>query len=204
MVLIVLIVAAAACVVAGILSGSLLLASIALGLAVVGVMVFGLSAWSERRSLALAPSESTESDQATAASEAIPASGSDATGAASVKTSWWSTASEKAPGRASAEGESGVTTNGLRSTASVGRFSSAAMAPGQSMSVGLNDLPSQEHADQNGTVRVIPGRKRFHRSACHILEGRVHEEVTLADAEDEGFTACSACSPEQSGTSQTH
>lgn len=43
------------------------------------------------------------------------------------------------------------------------------------------------------TVRVIPGRKRFHQPGCSLLTGHESEELTREEAEEEGFTPCSVC-----------
>ncbi|MBO0806660.1 MAG: hypothetical protein J2P25_26715, partial [Nocardiopsaceae bacterium] len=45
-------------------------------------------------------------------------------------------------------------------------------------------------------VRVIPGRRRYHLSECRQLAGRESEEITFAEAREEGFTPCTACLPD--------
>ncbi|SNR60311.1 hypothetical protein SAMN06265360_111145 [Haloechinothrix alba] len=42
-------------------------------------------------------------------------------------------------------------------------------------------------------VHVIPGRKRFHREGCALLEGHSREKLTLVEAREEGFSPCSRC-----------
>ncbi|GAA3522816.1 hypothetical protein GCM10022222_00860 [Amycolatopsis ultiminotia] len=42
-------------------------------------------------------------------------------------------------------------------------------------------------------VFVVPGRMRFHLAGCRLLEGRDAEQLTLDEAEDEKFTACTVC-----------
>lgn len=42
-------------------------------------------------------------------------------------------------------------------------------------------------------VRVIAGRKRFHKPGCSSLADRQSEELTREEAEEEGFTPCSLC-----------
>lgn len=44
-------------------------------------------------------------------------------------------------------------------------------------------------------VRVVPGRRRFHAPECPLLADKDVEEITLDDARDEGFTACTTCAP---------
>lgn len=42
-------------------------------------------------------------------------------------------------------------------------------------------------------VYVVPGRKRFHRTGCRLLADHEHEPLTVVEALEEGFTACSVC-----------
>lgn len=51
--------------------------------------------------------------------------------------------------------------------------------------------------EDSEVVFVLPGRKRFHLSGCRILDGKAAEELTLAEAEEESFTACSVCAPRE-------
>jgi len=44
-------------------------------------------------------------------------------------------------------------------------------------------------------VQVLPGRRRFHLEECRLLAGRPGEVISLQEALDEGFTACTACVP---------
>ncbi len=44
-------------------------------------------------------------------------------------------------------------------------------------------------------VLVVPGRRRFHRPGCGLLIGRLTEELTLNEAREEGFSACTTCEP---------
>jgi hypothetical protein len=41
----------------------------------------------------------------------------------------------------------------------------------------------------------VPGRRRFHAPECPLLADKDVEEITLDDARDEGFTACTTCAP---------
>lgn len=47
-------------------------------------------------------------------------------------------------------------------------------------------------------VHVVPGRRRYHRAGCMFLEGRVSEELTVGEAQEEGFSGCTACFPPES------
>lgn len=49
-----------------------------------------------------------------------------------------------------------------------------------------------------GTVSVVPGRRRYHRGGCRLLAGRESEEISLDEAREEGFTACTTCIPDRS------
>jgi hypothetical protein len=46
-------------------------------------------------------------------------------------------------------------------------------------------------------VRVIPGRRRFHVDDCRLLSGHSAEQISLDEARDEGFTACTTCIPKR-------
>lgn len=47
--------------------------------------------------------------------------------------------------------------------------------------------------DVRTTVLVIPGRRRYHQPDCKLVAEADSEEITLAEAVDEGFSACTAC-----------
>ncbi len=49
--------------------------------------------------------------------------------------------------------------------------------------------------DGDLVVLVVPGRQLFHRPGCVRLIGRLTEELTLDEAFEEGFSACTACEP---------
>lgn len=49
-------------------------------------------------------------------------------------------------------------------------------------------------------VHVVPGRRRYHRAGCASLTGRVSEELTIDEAREEGFSACTACFPAELAT----
>ncbi|MGB8652176.1 MAG: hypothetical protein WCD35_16110 [Mycobacteriales bacterium] len=48
----------------------------------------------------------------------------------------------------------------------------------------------------SGTVLVVAGRPRYHVDGCRYLTGKDAEEVEVADAREEGFTACGVCKPD--------
>ena len=45
-------------------------------------------------------------------------------------------------------------------------------------------------------VYVVRGRKRYHLDTCRQLAGRDREELTYAEAREEGFSSCTACMPD--------
>ncbi|GAA1894971.1 hypothetical protein [Actinomadura bangladeshensis] len=45
-------------------------------------------------------------------------------------------------------------------------------------------------------VFVVRGRKRYHLDTCRQLAGRDAEELTYAEAKEEGFSPCTACMPD--------
>ncbi|MEU8803495.1 hypothetical protein [Spirillospora sp. NPDC048819] len=45
-------------------------------------------------------------------------------------------------------------------------------------------------------VFVVRGRKRYHLDTCRQLAGRETEELTFAEAKEEGFSPCTACMPD--------
>nr|WP_254716218.1 hypothetical protein [Actinomadura sp. WMMB 499] len=45
-------------------------------------------------------------------------------------------------------------------------------------------------------VFVVRGRKRYHLDTCRQLAGRDTEELTYAEAREEGFSSCTACMPD--------
>jgi hypothetical protein len=48
-------------------------------------------------------------------------------------------------------------------------------------------------AAEPAAVLVVPGRHRYHRAGCSMLEGREPETLDLDEAREEGFTPCSRC-----------
>jgi hypothetical protein len=53
--------------------------------------------------------------------------------------------------------------------------------------------------DGERIVRVVPGRRRFHAEDCRLLARHVAEEISLGEAREEGFSACTACIPRVEG-----
>ncbi|GAA5117879.1 hypothetical protein GCM10025762_33740 [Haloechinothrix salitolerans] len=49
--------------------------------------------------------------------------------------------------------------------------------------------------EQPSFVRVVSGRRRYHVADCSLLEGLPDNVISLDEAQEEGFTACTACLP---------
>ncbi|MBO2465880.1 hypothetical protein [Actinomadura violacea] len=59
------------------------------------------------------------------------------------------------------------------------------------------DLPVQPvDVPDDALVHVVRGRKRYHLDTCRQLAGRDTEELTYAEAKEEGFSPCTACMPD--------
>ncbi|HVW43600.1 MAG TPA: hypothetical protein VHC18_19850 [Amycolatopsis sp.] len=57
---------------------------------------------------------------------------------------------------------------------------------------------SPEGTEDEVLVRVISGRKRFHLPGCPLAADGPADDVTLAEARDEGFSPCTRCMPAES------
>jgi len=53
--------------------------------------------------------------------------------------------------------------------------------------------PEPEPVATDETVLVVAGRHRFHRAGCALLADHAVEELTEAEAREEGFSACTRC-----------
>ncbi|QXJ25410.1 hypothetical protein AGRA3207_006897 [Actinomadura graeca] len=49
---------------------------------------------------------------------------------------------------------------------------------------------------EDALVFVVRGRKRYHLDTCRQVAGRDTEELTYAEAKEEGFSPCTACMPD--------
>lgn len=56
-------------------------------------------------------------------------------------------------------------------------------------------MPSAQ-VPEDAIVHVVPGRKRYHLDTCRQLAGRQTEELTYIEAQEEGFSPCTACLPD--------
>jgi hypothetical protein len=55
------------------------------------------------------------------------------------------------------------------------------------------DGPLAVEGAGSDVVYVLPGRRRFHRAGCELIVDRATDDISLDDARDEGFSACSRC-----------
>ncbi|RSN48250.1 hypothetical protein [Actinomadura sp. WAC 06369] len=59
------------------------------------------------------------------------------------------------------------------------------------------EIPAQPvDVPDDALVFVVRGRKRYHLDTCRQLAGRETEELTYAEAREEGFSSCTACMPD--------
>ncbi|GGV25815.1 hypothetical protein GCM10010182_55690 [Actinomadura cremea] len=59
------------------------------------------------------------------------------------------------------------------------------------------EIPAQPlDVPDDALVLVVRGRKRYHLDTCRQLAGRDTEELTYAEAREEGFSSCTACMPD--------
>ncbi|MBE1535299.1 hypothetical protein [Actinomadura algeriensis] len=59
------------------------------------------------------------------------------------------------------------------------------------------EIPAQPvDVPDDALVFVVRGRKRYHLDTCRQLAGRDTEELTYAEAREEGFSSCTACMPD--------
>lgn len=72
----------------------------------------------------------------------------------------------------------------------------AAKAGGRAATAsGAVDLLDGEVPGDAGVV-VVPGRLRYHLSNCRQVSGRDTEQLTVSEAREQGYVACTACRPD--------
>jgi heme exporter protein D len=87
----------------------------------------------------------------------------------------------------------GAEMRGVRSRAAPSELDLSTTMSGVHSGAKDADEVSEIGRSTDKTVLVIPGRRRFHRKGCRLLAGRASDEIGVAEALDEGFSACSAC-----------
>ncbi|GAA0968773.1 hypothetical protein [Actinocorallia libanotica] len=76
------------------------------------------------------------------------------------------------------------------------RAEEAAPAPEAEESAPYVFPTSTAQVPEDALVHVVPGRKRYHLDTCRQLAGRQIEELTYVEAQEEGFSPCTACLPD--------
>lgn len=171
MLIFVVILVAAVCLAIGLLAGKAFLLWVALGAGLVGSAAFGWRLWRSRPARGETP---PVSDPAVAATDGP--GGHEVVDAARAKVDQATGAEATAQGAPAVDGE----------------------APEAVVPVGVpTGEPSKVDAIPARTVLVIPGRRRFHLESCRLLVGKATEEISLDEALEEGFTACTACVPDR-------
>lgn len=164
-------VAALGCLVLGIVLDELALTWVALGLAAAVLAAIGLAARSSGR-MALGDGSSSGTD---------------------------STPTSEGPVECSAEALSDAATEAPAEPDPQTRAHSAAEA-----AAGATDEREQQSSEgtesrstpDTETVRIVRGRKRYHRGGCTVLVDREHDVVTLAEAAASSCTPCGRCRPQ--------
>jgi hypothetical protein len=100
-------------------------------------------------------------------------------------------ASAAGRGRKPAQARKGT---GRTAPAAAGRGKGAAGKAGAATTAPLSSQASKVPGD--AVVFVVRGRKRYHLATCRQLAGREKEELTYAEAREEGFSSCTACMPD--------
>ncbi|KAA9153987.1 hypothetical protein FPZ12_033225 [Amycolatopsis acidicola] len=59
-----------------------------------------------------------------------------------------------------------------------------------------DEVEPEPEVEEPALVVVLPGRRRYHTPECEKVAEVESEELTLDEARDEGFSACSLCHPE--------
>ena len=65
----------------------------------------------------------------------------------------------------------------------------------QALDPDLPDLPVVPAQADATLVLIVAGRPRYHTEGCRYLTGKPAEQVTVALAQSDGFTACVVCKP---------
>lgn len=188
MIAILLILAAAGCLAAGLLLDSLLYSYVALGTSGLAGLILIVATWRCRRQAtdsASKGSESADHDEQNPTESTTETDGD-------MRAEADSTEPGRDEGDESAEAAETDTT--------VVGESDPAESPTTSDEVsGADDVTGAEvpatAPDAATSVVVVPGRRRYHRSDCELVAEAVAEEITIADAADEGFSACTMCTP---------
>lgn len=166
MIVFVFVFAALACLIAGFVTGTALLAYFALGIAVLSLFPLAWRAWR---------------DSKTKMSDDAAANFDDADSDTDASSSHGTGQSETGPADKD-QGEQHDTAT--RETAEAATATRNVSEQVSQSTLGL--APTS-------IVHVVPGRKRFHLKNCRLVTEHSTEELTLTEAREEGFTPCSVC-----------
>jgi hypothetical protein len=212
--MLVLIVAVAACLAVGLFLGKMLLVWCALGASVLGVLLLGYVLYAGRRSGGTAPGADGDATVELPAGSGEPlAEGSPAvavtaeptepadesTAVADEPTGRAEPASvtDQPTGRAEPAAVTDEPTEPAEPTAVTDEPASTpapAEAPASPVEAGAG---RPDLAGTDRVVHVLPGRRRFHMDGCRLVAGKPAEEISLDEAREEGFTACTSCIPDR-------
>lgn len=182
MLVLLLIVGAATCLATGLIAANLVFTYVALGLAVAAAaLMLGKIALPNRDASEVSASSTTEINRSHVTEEYTAA---DTTAAGTTTGDTGGLASEEDTSDASGTASVASADNDIPVAVASEPATDDASSP-------VSNIPSE------APVFVVPGRKRFHRDTCHLLR-KDREELTLDEAREEGFTACTACAADLS------
>lgn len=176
MIIVLLIAASATSLVVGLTVGPFVLVWVGLGLSVVGLVLIGVEVRAERGGprVATAGADGAGGE----ASDEVPRSDPDGSGSSE-------------PEEAGSAGED----------VELVELPAALIEPGTGGSRADRVEEAEPPAsgvfagEKTDTVVVVPGRRRYHHARCRLVSGREADEIGRDEAVEEGFTACTVCSP---------
>ncbi|WP_028925900.1 hypothetical protein [Pseudonocardia acaciae] len=202
MLMLVLIVAVAACLAAGLLAGKMVLVWCALAASVIGALMLAYLLYAGRRIGAEEPDEDATLEVPPAPKPATPEPATPEPATPEPATP--DPATEPEPER-SAEPDAAraakpdAEQTGEPKPEPVAETNTEPAAATNTETNTATNTPTATTDDDPGSpdmiVQVVPGRRRFHVDGCRLLAGKPAEEISLDEAREEGFTACTSCIP---------
>lgn len=175
----VLVVVAIGLLVAGILLPQMLFIYVSIGLSALAALLLGAGAFRRRDELVRAEQER---EPAAAAREREPAASR--SGAAASSGGWPTRAPQPASARAPQQASAG----------SAGAGSAGAGAAGAATATWSAE-PTSDVPD-DAQVWVVPGWRKYHLPGCRQLRRQQAEEISYAEATEQGYTMCASCMPD--------
>ena len=114
----------------------------------------------------------------------------------SPATAAGSTARTAKRGKRGKAGKSGATTTAMSGGTSVHTTGSHTSGSDSDTAELAAMVPPPGEVPATAVVYVVRGRRRYHIDSCRQLAGRSKEELTFAEAREEGFSPCTACMPD--------